>query len=202
MAAGALSHLRLIELGSGFASAYTAKLLADLGADVVKIEPPAGDATRKLGPFPGGKADPETSGMFLYLNANKRGIVLDLDSAADRSRFNKLVDRADVLIHDVAPAELARHGLEPHEVMRGRPKLVATSISPFGLSGPHRDYQAYDLNLWNAGGIACLNGGGPGTADLPPLRTFGYQSTRSAQSSPERPLESGSTSRCRRRKRW
>jgi crotonobetainyl-CoA:carnitine CoA-transferase CaiB-like acyl-CoA transferase len=177
MTAGALSHLRLIELGSGFAAAYTAKLLADLGADVVKIEPPAGDSTRKLGPFPGGNANPETSGMFLYLNANKRGMVLDFDSAADRAHFKKLVDRADILIHDVAPAELGRHGLDPQEVMRGRPKLVATAISAFGLSGPHRDYRAYDLNLWNAGGIACLNGGGPGTDDLPPLRTFGYQST-------------------------
>jgi crotonobetainyl-CoA:carnitine CoA-transferase CaiB-like acyl-CoA transferase len=177
MTAGALSHIRLVELGSGLAAAYTAKLLADLGADVVKIEPPGGDATRKLGPFPGGRADPETSGMFLYLNANKRGIVLDFDSVADRAHFNKLVDRADVLIHDVAPAELARHGLEPQEVIRGRPKLVATAITPFGLSGPHRNYRAYDLNLWNAGGIACLNGGGPGTDDLPPLRTFGYQST-------------------------
>jgi crotonobetainyl-CoA:carnitine CoA-transferase CaiB-like acyl-CoA transferase len=177
MTAGALSHLRLIELGSGFASAYTAKLLADLGADVVKIEPPGGDATRKLGPFPAGRADPETSGMFLYLNANKRGIVLDLGAAADLARFRKLVDRADVLIHDIAPAALARYGLEPEEVIRGRPRLVATAITPFGLSGPHRDYRAYDLNLWNAGGIACLNGGGPGTDDLPPLRTFGYQST-------------------------
>ncbi len=177
MIAGALSHLRLIELGSGFASAYTAKLLADLGADVVKIEPPGGDATRKIGPFPTGRADPETSGMFLYLNANKRGIVLDLGAAADLARFRKLVDRADVLIHDITPAALARYGLEPEEVIRGRPRLVATAITPFGLSGPHRDYRAYDLNLWNAGGIACLNGGGPGTDDLPPLRTFGYQST-------------------------
>jgi len=175
--AGALSHLRLVELGSGLASAYTAKLLADLGADVVKIEAPGGDATRRLGPFPGGRKDPETSGMFLYLNANKRGVVLDFESPADRARFNKLVDRADVLVHDVAPVDLARHGLEPQEVRRGRPRLVATAISPFGLSGPHRDYRAYDLNLWNAGGIACLNGGGPGTDDLPPLRTFGYQST-------------------------
>jgi len=177
MTAGALSHLRLVELGSGFASAYTAKLLADLGADVVKIEPPGGDATRKLGPFPAGRVDPETSGMFLYLNANKRGIVLDLGAAADLARFRKLLDRADVLIHDIAPAELSRYGLEPQEVIRGRPRLVATAIAPFGLRGPYRDYRAYDLNLWNAGGIACLNGGGPGTDDLPPLRTFGYQST-------------------------
>ena len=175
MTAAALSHLRLVELGSGLASAYTAKLLADLGADVVKIEPPAGDATRKLGPFPRGQVDPETSGMFLYLNANKRGIVLDLGSAADRARFGKLVDRADLLIHDVAPAELGRYGLEQQEVLRDRPRLVTTAISPFGLSGPYRDYRAYDLNLWNAGGLACLNGGGPGTDDLPPLRTFGHQ---------------------------
>jgi crotonobetainyl-CoA:carnitine CoA-transferase CaiB-like acyl-CoA transferase len=175
MSAGALSHLRVVELGSGLAAAYTAKLLGDLGADVVKVESPRGDLTREIGPFPRGRVDREASGLFLYLNTNKRGIVLDLDSPADRSILGGLLDRADVLIHDLAPAKLAGYGLSPDVVLRDRRRLVATSITPFGLSGPHRDYNAYDLNLWNAGGLACLNGGGPGTDDLPPLRTFGYQ---------------------------
>jgi crotonobetainyl-CoA:carnitine CoA-transferase CaiB-like acyl-CoA transferase len=175
MTAAALSHLRIVEVGLGAAAAYTGKLLADLGADVVKVEPPRGDVTRDLGPFPAGRVDRDASGLFLYLNANKRGIVLDLDVPADRSILAKLIDRADLLIHDIAPGKLPDYGLSPDVVLEGRPRLVATSITPFGLSGPHRDYAAYDLNLWNAGGLACLNGGGPGTDDLPPLRTYGHQ---------------------------
>ena len=76
-------------------AAYTAKLLADLGADVVKVEPPQGDHARRLGPFPQGRVDPETSGLFVYLNANKRGIVLDLESSTDRARLARLLDRVD-----------------------------------------------------------------------------------------------------------
>jgi crotonobetainyl-CoA:carnitine CoA-transferase CaiB-like acyl-CoA transferase len=172
---GALSHLRVVEVGSGFSAAYAAKLLADLGADVVKVESPRGDATRQAGPFLRDCPDSETSGLHLYLNANKRGIVLDLEREPDRERLEMLVDRADLLIHDVDPAKLEAYALDPASVCTSRPRLVATSISPFGLSGPYRDYRAYDLNLWNAGGIAFVNGGGPGTDDLPPLRTFGYQ---------------------------
>ncbi len=171
----ALAGLRVVEIGTGLAAAHGAKLLADLGADVVKVEPPAGDPVRQSGPFPGGRPDPEASGLFLYLNCNKRGIVLDLDSAGDRGRLGKLLDRADAVIHAEPPASLPRLGLDPGAVLRDRPRLVATSITPFGLSGPHRDYKAYDLNLWNAGGVATLNGGGPGTDDLPPLRAFGQQ---------------------------
>jgi crotonobetainyl-CoA:carnitine CoA-transferase CaiB-like acyl-CoA transferase len=171
----ALSHLRVVEVASGFSAAYAAKLLADLGADVVKVEPPGGDATRREGPFLHDRPDPETSGLHLYLNANKRGIVLDLERGPDRARLAALVDRADLLVHDVDPVKLEAYALAPSSVLENRPRLVATSISPFGLSGPYRDYRAYDLNLWNAGGLSCLNGGGPGTDDLPPLRAFGHQ---------------------------
>ena len=173
--AGPLSHLRVAEVALGLAAAYTSKLLADLGADVVKIEPPEGDLARRLGPFPGGRVDPETSGLFVYLNANKRGIVLDFESAVDRRHLARVLDRVDVVVHEVAPAQLDALGLHPDSVLLDRPRLVATSITPFGLSGEHSAYRAYDLNLWNAGGVACLNGGGPGTDDLPPLRAFGHQ---------------------------
>ncbi|HUE40140.1 MAG TPA: CoA transferase [Candidatus Binatia bacterium] len=173
---GPLSHLRVVEISSGLAAAYTAKLLADLGADVVKVEPPQGDIARRLGPFPGGRVDPETSGLFVYLNANKRGIVLDLAAGAERRRLARLLDAVDVLVHEVPVNEMTALGIDPAQVLRDRPRLVATSITPFGLSGPHAAYRAYDLNLWNAGGVACLNGAGPGGDDLPPLRAFGYQS--------------------------
>lgn len=177
MSVGALSDLRVVELGEGVPAAYAAKLFADLGADIVKVESPRGDETRRFGPFPGGKPDPETSGLFLYLNANKRGITTDLSSSQGREIVERLLDRADLLIHNLPSATLASLGLDPPTVLRGRPHLVATSISPFGLSGPHRDYRATDLTLWNAGGIAYVNGGGPTATEMPPLTAFGHQAS-------------------------
>jgi crotonobetainyl-CoA:carnitine CoA-transferase CaiB-like acyl-CoA transferase len=174
---GALAGLRIAEIGDGFAAAYAAKLLADLGADVVKIEQPGGDPMRRLGPFLGGRVDPDTGGLFLYFNANKRSVVLDVDDADDRNRLRLLLDRSDVLIHDLAPDRLSGLGLDGPALRRTHPRLVATSITPFGLSGPYRHYRARDLNLWNGGGIAYLNGGGPGTEELPPLAAFGRQAS-------------------------
>jgi crotonobetainyl-CoA:carnitine CoA-transferase CaiB-like acyl-CoA transferase len=111
------------------------------------------------------------------LNANKRGLVLDVQASSGRKSLAQVLDRADLVVHNLAPATLGDLGLDPEVVLRDRPRLVATSISPFGLCGPHRDYRAYDLNLWNAGGVAYLNGGGPGAADLPPLSAFGHQAS-------------------------
>ncbi|MGH7822025.1 MAG: CoA transferase, partial [Candidatus Binatia bacterium] len=97
--AQALSHFRVVEVGEAIASAHAAKLLADLGADVVKVESPAGDPARRSGPFPGDRVDPEASGLYLYLNCNKRGITLDLEASKDRAVLAALLDRADLLIH-------------------------------------------------------------------------------------------------------
>ena len=177
MSGGALGNLRVIELGAGVSAAYTAKLLADLGADVVKVEPPGGDETRRAGPFPRNVPDPETSGLFLYLNANKRGVVLDLDAPQGAAALSRLLASADAVVHNFAPGRLEGHVLDPASIRRKFPRLVATSITPFGLSGPYVHYKAYDLNLWNAGGIAFLNGAGPGRDDLPPLQPYGYQAS-------------------------
>lgn len=89
--------------------------------------------------------------------------------------FHRLLQDADALIHDCHPTEMGSLGLDYPTLAKVNPRLVTTSIAPFGLSGPHKDYQATDLTLWNAGGIAWLNGGGPGTDDMPPLKTFGQQ---------------------------
>ena len=164
----------MVECGLTAAAAYAGKLLADLGADVVKVEPPAGDPLRRRGPFVGGVADPERSGLFLYLNTNKRGVVLD--PAADHDRFAALAAAAEVLVHDVPPPAMAAHGLDFAALSARNPRLVMTSITPFGLDGSKRDWQATDLTLWNAGGIAYLNGGGYEAEELPPLRPFGSQS--------------------------
>ncbi|MGH7802837.1 MAG: CaiB/BaiF CoA transferase family protein [Candidatus Binatia bacterium] len=177
MSVGPLRSLRVVELGSGVAAAYAGKLFADLGADVVKIESPDGDVTRRHGPYPGGRVDPETSGLFLYLNSNKRGGVLDLDDAAGRRSFERLLARADVSFTDLPPKALESLGLLPAGQSRRHERLVATAITPFGLTGPRRDWHASDLTLWNAGGVATLNGLGPGGDELPPLAAYGPQAS-------------------------
>ncbi len=176
MAEQALAGLRVIECGHMVAAAYATKLMADLGAEVIKVEPPCGgDRSRRRGPFPGGTPHPEKSGLFLYLNTNKRGITLDLNHPRGRELLAELISNTDLLVHNYSPPEMAGHGMDFGALSQRNPQLVMTSITPFGLTGPHRDYQATDLTLWNAGGVAYLNGGGPGSDDLPPLRPFGQQ---------------------------
>ena len=171
----ALEGLTVLEVGHLVGAAYATKLLADLGADVVKIEPPGtGDAARRRGPFPRGEAHPERSGLFLYLNANKRGITLDLTKPAGRTAFDRLVADADLLVHNVHPTDAAAHGLVYDRLSALNPQLVMTSIAPFGTTGPHAHYRATDLVLWNAGGVATLNGD-PAHPELPPLKCFGDQ---------------------------
>lgn len=174
MSRQALAGLRVIECGELVGAAYATKLLADLGADVIKVEPPGGDPARQRGPFPNGCPSPERSGLFLYLNTNKRGVTLDLTSPKGRAELGKLATGADLLVHNVSPAEMAAQGLDYASLADRNPRLVMTSITPYGLRGPKRDWAATDLTLWNAGGIAYLNGS-PDAEDLPPLAPFGQQ---------------------------
>jgi crotonobetainyl-CoA:carnitine CoA-transferase CaiB-like acyl-CoA transferase len=175
--ADALTGIRIVECGDFVAASHAAKQLADLGAEVIKVEPPEGDRTRERGPFPGGIADPDRSGLFLYLNTNKRGVTVDLDTAAGRDVLARLAGSADLLIHD-QPAALARaRGLDAATLRRQNDRLIVTSITPFGLSGPNADLRAHDLNLWCVSGLAVLNGGGPGSDHLPPLKPFGQQAS-------------------------
>jgi crotonobetainyl-CoA:carnitine CoA-transferase CaiB-like acyl-CoA transferase len=173
--AGALAGIRVLEVGDLVSAAYATKLLADLGADVVKIEPPGrGDASRRRGPYPGNEPHPERSGLFLYLNANKRGITLDLEQPRGRDALDALVRGTDLLVHNVHPSEVAAHGLEYQRLARVNPALVMASIAPFGADGPLAHYRATDLVSWSAGGVATLNGD-PARPDLPPLKAFGSQ---------------------------
>jgi CoA:oxalate CoA-transferase len=171
----ALAGIRVVECGDFVAASFAAKQLADLGAEVVKIETPGrGDTARHRGPW-AGSPDPDRSGLYLYLNTNKHGIAVDLEKADGRAVLARLVRDADLVIHDVAPARIAQLGLDDGALRAANARLVVTSISPFGLSGPNRDLRMHDLNLWAAGGIAALNGGGPGSDDMPPLKGFGQQ---------------------------
>jgi crotonobetainyl-CoA:carnitine CoA-transferase CaiB-like acyl-CoA transferase len=176
----ALEGLRVVELNTTGAASYAAKLMADLGADVIKLEPPGGDPDRRLGPFPGGEPHPEKSGTFLYLNCNKRGVTLDLSRDEGRQVLRRLVSTVDVLVHDLPPVEASALGLTYDELEKVNGRLVMASISPFGESGPYRDYKAYDLTISCAGGWTFINGQPGGDHSLPPLRAFGRQTAYQA----------------------
>ena len=164
-----LSGLRVLEIGSMLSAPYCSKLLADAGADVIKLEPPAvGDAARRYGPWPDDIPHPERSGLFLYLNANKQGITANLETPTGRSILRRLAADSDVVVHNVPPSDMDRVGLDYDALVVDNPNLVMASISPYGLSGPWRDYRAYDINLAAAGGI----NEGLGEPDREPL-TFG-----------------------------
>jgi crotonobetainyl-CoA:carnitine CoA-transferase CaiB-like acyl-CoA transferase len=155
-------------------AAYAAKLMADLGAEVIKIEEPDGDESRRRGPYPSNVAHPEKSGTFLYLNTNKLGVTLNLQTAQGQELLQRLVKDADLLVHNYEPPRMASLGLHYETLRQLNPRLVMTSISPFGQSGPNRDLHMHDLNMWAAGGIVYLSGAG-GRPDLPPLKAFGQQ---------------------------
>lgn len=173
---GALSKLRIVELGEMVSAPYAAKLMADLGAEVIKVEKPGnGDEARTRGPFPGDSSHPEKSGLFLYLNANKFGITLDISRPEGMQLLERLVEQADVLIHNVWPPDADRVGLSYQRLRAINPRLVMTSITPYGTTGPNRNWRAEELTIWSAGGVCVLNGAGPDFPDLPPLKTFGSQ---------------------------
>src|SRR5215469_17321129 len=108
---GLLNGISVVEYGAGVAAAFATKLMADLGADVIKVETPNGDSTRHYGPFPGDQPDPEKSGLFAYLNANKRGITLDLTTDEHRSTLRSLLSGADLFVHNVHPSRRDEFGL-------------------------------------------------------------------------------------------
>ena len=145
----ALDGVRVLDYTGFIAGPYCGRLLADLGADVIKIEPPEGDPSRPYGPFPSGKPHPEKSATYIHLNTNKRGVSLDLASAAGREAFQELATSADVLIEDGPPGQLASLGLGYEDLAKRNPALVVTSITPFGQTGPYRDFRAHHINLFN-----------------------------------------------------
>ena len=168
-----LDGVKVIELGHMVSAAYATKLMADLGAEVIKVEEPGGDVARQRGPFPNGVPDPEQSGLFLYLNTNKHSVVLDLPR--DRQALMELVAEADIVVHNYAPTRMAALGLDYAAFQARNPRLVMCSVTPFGLSGPHKDYAAYELTVAHGGGWAWLSPGGSDRSELPPLKAAGHQ---------------------------
>jgi len=150
---GALSHIRIVELGDIPAS-YATRLLADLGADVIKVEPPGGDPNRLLPPFAGNIEDRERSLTFINANTNKRGIVLDLQtSPKDREIFAKLLASAQLFVEATPLGDLEAQGFTDDSLRKMNPTLVTVSLSPFGRTGPHRHYKGSDTIANASGGF-------------------------------------------------
>lgn len=170
-----LTGISVVECGQGVAAAFGAKLMAMLGADVIKVEPPGGDVTRRRGPFRRESPNDENSGLFLYLNADKRGVTLDLERPHDRTKLDRLLETADILIHNLPPAHRAGCGLESHAICGKFPRLVVSAISAYGGFGPRSQYHAYELNASHASGMAGLTPRFSPYPDLPPLKFHGHQ---------------------------
>jgi crotonobetainyl-CoA:carnitine CoA-transferase CaiB-like acyl-CoA transferase len=141
----ALSDLRVVDLSQGVAGPYCTKLLAELGAEVIKVEPPGGDLSRRLGPFPGDLPSPEKSGLFLHLNTNKKSVTLDVSTTSGAVILKKLLARADVLVESYPPGRMDEWGIGYEQLREGFPQLIYASITSFGQTGPYRDYRANSL---------------------------------------------------------
>jgi len=170
-----LAGISVIECGDGVSAAFGARLLALLGASVTKVEPPHGDITRRRGPFAGDVEDPEKSGLFLYLNADKRGVTLDLTDPRQRAVLDDLAADADILIHNIPAPRRAACAMESGLLSARHPRLIVAGISRYGDWGPRSHYKAYELNTIHGSGTAILNPMLCESPDLAPLKYFGAQ---------------------------
>jgi CoA:oxalate CoA-transferase len=173
----ALTGVKVLEYANFIAGPYCGKLLADLGAEVIKIEKPeVGDEARQYGPFPQDLPHPERSGLFLYLNTNKLSITLNVEAATGANIFKELLKESDIFIEDNPPAVMESLGLDYANLQKVNPGIIMVSITPFGQSGPYRDYKGYAINCSALGGQSVC-AGEPGREPLtPPLSLGHYQS--------------------------
>jgi crotonobetainyl-CoA:carnitine CoA-transferase CaiB-like acyl-CoA transferase len=172
-----LTGLRVIDCGGLVSAPYAAKLMADLGADVIKVEPPrGGDPSRYRGPYPyGHEGDIEQSGLFLALNTNKRGVTIDLVHPEGRQLLDRLAERADVLMHNFEPRLAHSLGLDYERLSAVNGQLIVTQITTYGATGPKSDWLSHNLNAVAAGGWLYMSPGYLEDPNLPPLKTFGQQ---------------------------
>jgi benzylsuccinate CoA-transferase BbsE subunit len=162
--------LRVLDL-TDHKAALCGRILADMGADVIKVEPPGGDAARRIGPFLDGQPHPDRSLFFWFYNLNKRSLTLDLNSAQGVEVFARLAQSADVVIESFAPGHLAQMGIGWERLHEINPALILCSIAPFGQTGPWRDYQANDSVLAALGGMLYVCG----YPEQTPVRPLGLQ---------------------------
>jgi crotonobetainyl-CoA:carnitine CoA-transferase CaiB-like acyl-CoA transferase len=162
----ALSHVRVVDLTHHIAGPYCTKLMAGFGAEVIKIErPKTGDPLRSIGPFAGGKKGLERSIPFLWYNTGKKSVTLDLKSARGIDICKRLVEEADIVVENFAPGVMGRLGLSYETLHTINPRIVLTSISNFGQTGPYRNYQSEEITEYAMSG-AMYATGDPGQEPL------------------------------------
>ena len=169
-APSALAGLRVLDL-SGLAGQYCGKQFADLGADVILIEPVMGSPVRRDGPFVDDRAHIEFSLPFAYFNAGKRGIAIDLDRPEGQRILRQLADGTDLIVETEKPGTMNARSLDHAALSVRNPRLVMTSITPFGQTGPYAKYEAEDIVALALGGLLYL-GGYPDTS---PIAAYGNQ---------------------------
>ena len=162
----ALQGLKVLELGDYVSAPFCAKLLAELGAEVIKVEPPdCGDSSRRNGPFPDDVPDPEASGLYLFLNTNKRSLTLDVGSPTGTDIFRRLLGESDVLVENLPSGRSQELRLDYPSLRESFPRLIVTSISHLGETVSNGAIPACDLNVQAAGGVSI----GVGMPDREPL---------------------------------
>ncbi|MBI4763010.1 MAG: CoA transferase [Deltaproteobacteria bacterium] len=174
MSPKALNNLKVLEFTREVSGPYCGKLFADLGAEVIKVEPPEGDASRYYGPFPDNTAHTEKSALFLYLNTNKKGVTLDLDKDNERKRFGELIQWADILIDNHSPEVLEKNELGWEQLHCLNPGLIYVSITPYGRTGPRAKVMGDELTVSHGSALANLLPARSVDITLPPVKLGGY----------------------------
>lgn len=153
-----LEGVKVLDLSQGIAGSYCVKLLADFGAEVIKVEPPTGDPARRTGPFPADIPHPEKSALFLHLNTGKKGVTLNLGCQTGRMILKRLAAQVDVLVENFEPRVASSLGLSYEALAAVNPGLILTSISTFGDWGPYHNYKGGNLVSYALSGHLYING--------------------------------------------
>jgi crotonobetainyl-CoA:carnitine CoA-transferase CaiB-like acyl-CoA transferase len=168
---GALSGVKVLDLSEDIAGSFCARLLADYGAEVLKLEPPGGAGLRRLGPFHQDDPHPEKSLFFLLLNLNKKGATLNLSTAAGRTILKRLAGHVDVIVETGRPGDMDSLGLGYDQLSQINPALVMTSITPFGQDGPYSQYRGEEIVEYAMSMIMSISG----VQGREPLKHGGFQ---------------------------
>jgi crotonobetainyl-CoA:carnitine CoA-transferase CaiB-like acyl-CoA transferase len=172
---GALNGLRVLDL-TDYRAQLCGRLLADMGADVIQVEPPGGDLARRIGPFAGDVPHPDRSLFFWFYNLNKRSITLDISQQQGAEILLEMAKSADLVIESFKPHRTGELGLDWQTLHQVNPALILLSVSPFGQTGPYRHFEADDTVLTALSGMLYVNG----SAGRKPVRPLGLQAYHSA----------------------
>ena len=174
MAGRPLQDVTVVEYAESIAAPFCARLLADFGATVIKVERPSGDPARRLGPFPDDVPHPERSALYQYVNRGKEGVTLDIESPTGKALLLRLIGQADIFVTSVKGDEARAQGLDYKALKELRPPLQLTAVTPFGWAGPYRGYDGNSATLSHAGGWGYINPRLAPTKDIPPLTPPGH----------------------------